>query len=108
MKNRKIASGELTLYIFCGLMALSGLTLIVLNIIAMNLPNLQNALRIANNEFAETLGMNWLMFGTLLMVLAAIIATITLSSYGAKEEQTEERKARRQQRLALEENTELE
>lgn len=102
MKTKKIGGGELTLYIIYAVIALGGLTLAVLNIVGMNLPNLQNVLREADGKFAETMKMNFLVFGSLLIVLSGVLSAITLAVNGQKAELIAEKKARRQQRLALE------
>lgn len=108
MKNKKITGGELTLYIIYAVIALGGVTLAVLNIIGMNIPNIENPLRLADEAFAKTMKMNFLVFGSLLIVLAGILSAITLAVNGAKVELIEEKKVRRQQRIALEDASELE
>lgn len=108
MKNKKISGGELTLYIIYLLIGLGGVTLAVLNIIGMNIPNIENPLRLADESFAKTMKMNFLVFGSLVIVLAGILSAITLAVNGAKAELIEEKKARRQQRIALEDASELE
>lgn len=102
MKNKKIKGGELTLYIIYAVLALGGLTLIVLNMVGMSLPNINNALREADNTFAKTMKMSFLVFGSLVLLLAAILSAITLAVNGQKAEVIAEKKARRQQRLSLE------
>lgn len=102
MKNKKISNGELTLYLLYGLIALGGLTLIVLNIVGMNLANINNPLRQADNTFAAKIKMSFLVFGTLLMILSAALSAITLAVNGQKAELAAEKRARRQQRLSLE------
>ena len=68
----------------------------------MNLPNINNGLRAADNTFAKTMKMSFLVFGSLLLVFAAILSAITLAVNGQKAEVIAEKKARRQQRLSLE------
>lgn len=102
MKKSNISGGELTLYILYALIALGGLTLVVLNIIGMNLPNIGNPLREADEAFTATMKMSFLLFGSLLIVLAGILSAITLAVNGAKAEVIAEKKARRLQRLSLE------
>lgn len=92
MKNKKISGGELTLYIIYLLIGLGGVTLAVLNIIGMNIPNIENPLRLADESFAKTMKMNFLVFGSLLIVLAGILSAITLAVNGAKAELIEEKK----------------
>lgn len=108
MAKKKINGKELTLYIIYGLIALGGLTLIVLHIISMNIPNLDNALRVANENFARSMKMDFLVFGTLLVVLGAILSAITLTVNGNKAELEEEKRARRRQRMEFEDFSELE
>lgn len=108
MKDRKISGGELTLYIIYGVIALGGLTLAVLNIIGLNIPNIENPIRQADEAFATAMKIDFLIFGSILLVVAGILAAITLAVNGNKAELVEEKKARRQQRIALEEDTELE
>ncbi|MFA5486181.1 MAG: hypothetical protein WC275_03775 [Bacilli bacterium] len=105
MLTKKDKVTELILYITYGLIALAGLTLVVLHIIGMNLENLSNALRTADESFAKTMKMSFLVFGSILIVLAGILSAITLAVNGQKAELIEEKKARRRQRLALEEDS---
>ncbi len=102
MKNKKISVGELIAYIVFALIALSGLVLVILHVISMNIANLNNDLRQANEAFAATMKMSWLVFGSLLVVLAGVLSAIVLAVNGQKAEVIAEKKARRQQRLSLE------
>ncbi len=102
MKNKNIKVGELIAYIIFGLIAVSGLVLVILHVISMNIANITNDLREANEAFAATMKMNWLVFGSLLIVLAGILTAIVLAVHGQKAEVIAEKKARRQQRLSLE------
>ena len=108
MKNKKIGSGEITLYVVFAIIALAGLTLAALNIIGMNIANIDNPLRVADEAFAAVMKMDFLLFGSLLIVVAGILFAITLSVNGSKAELIEEKRIRKQQRMALEEGTELE
>ena len=102
MKNKNIkVGGELIAYIIFGLIAVSGLVLVI-HVISMNIANITNDLREANEAFAATMKMNWLVFGSLLIVLAGILTAIVLAVHGQKAEVIAEKKARRQQRLSLE------
>ncbi len=108
MAKRKIDGGELALYIIYGVIALGGLTLVVLHMIGMNIANIENALRVADETFAKTMKMSFLVFGSLLVVLAGILSAITLAIYGNRAELDEEKRARRRQRMALEDFSDLE
>lgn len=105
MLSKKEKTTEIILFIGYGLIALAGLVLVILHIIGMNLDNLSNVLRTANEKFAQTMKMSFLVFGSLLIVLAGILSAITLAVNGQKVELVEEKKARRRQRLALEEDS---
>lgn len=102
MKKKNISVGELVAYIIFGVIALGGLVLIILHIVSMNLANIANDLREANEKFAATMKMDWLLFGSLLVVLAGVLSAIILAVNGQKAEAIAEKKARRQQRLSLE------
>lgn len=102
MLKKKEKVTEIVLYSIYGLIALGGLVLIVLDLIGMNMPNLTNPLRTANENFMGTMKMSFLVFGTLLFIFAAILAAITLTVNGHKVELIEEKRARRRQRMELE------
>ena len=52
--------------------------------------------------------MDFLVFGSLLVVLAGALSAITLAIYGNRAELEEEKRARRRQRMALEDFSDLE
>ncbi|MDY0214933.1 MAG: hypothetical protein RBS24_05430 [Bacilli bacterium] len=105
MLNKKQKTLEIILYVLFGLIALGGLTLIVLDFVGMSLSNVNNVIRVANNNFARTMKMTFLVFGSLLLVLSAVASAITLAVNGQKAELIEEKKARRRQRMELEDTT---
>lgn len=106
MKKRKINTAELVLYIIFGLVAAGGLTLVTLGMIGEYINVHHNVLRDADKAFAETMKMSFVVFGSLLVLVGAIATAITLATYGHRAELESDRKARRLQRLALEDNQE--
>lgn len=108
MKKSNIGAREITLYVIFSLLALAGITLVALGIIGQNLTNIDNALRSADKTFADTMKMSFTVFGSLVVMVAAILAAITLSVNGQKAELIAEKKARRAQRLQIEEGNDVE
>lgn len=108
MAKRKNNGGELTLYIVYAVIALAGLTLAVLHIVGMNITNIENPLRVADETFTDKMKMSFLVFGSLLVVFAGVLSAITLAINGNRAELEEEKRARRRQRMALEDFSELE
>ncbi len=103
MKSRKVYAPEMTLYIVYAVLALAGLTLIVLGIIGDLITLSTNPLAVADGKFAEKMKMSFTVFGSLVVVLNAIFAAITLAAYGHRAELEADKKARRLQRLQFEE-----
>lgn len=100
-KMKNISVGELVAYILSGLVALFGLTLAVLGIVARNLSDTSNALRTSEDGFTKVMSMNFSQFGALMIFVGAIIATITLVVVGKRVDVELEKRARRQQRMAF-------
>lgn len=102
MKKRKIEVAELVLYIIYGVIAVGGITLVTLGMIGEYINVAHNALREADVKFAEAMKMSFVVFGSLLALLGAVLSAITLAVYGQRAELESDRRARRLQRLALE------
>lgn len=104
MKKSNVTSGEIVLYVLFSVLALCGLALIVLGFIGNNMVDVDNALRNANKSFAETMKMTFEVLGTLVMLASAAIISIGLATNGKRVEVVEEKRARRAQRLQLEDD----
>ena len=93
---------ELAWYITCGLVALWGLTYIVLGLIAENLPitSEDNKFVEANKSFAKIFGLDWLGWGLIILAIAAVGAVIVLLALAGKSDREYEKNTRRAQRLA--------
>jgi len=107
-KHNKIAVGELVGYIFSGLIALGGLTLAILGIIARNLSNIDNALRQANDKLADAITLGFQPLGAIILLVGVIIAVIIMVTVGKRVDIEEERLARRAQRFSLEQDNKSE
>jgi hypothetical protein len=81
----------------------SGLTLSIISLIGDFLPviNSNNWVVNAENAVIEFLNipLDWLGWGTILLILGAIILTITLNTFAQKEQVLREKEERRSQRL---------
>lgn len=101
-KTRRISPVEILIYVFSSLVALLGLTMAVLGVIGRNLGKATNPLRISENGFQKVVRLNFQQFGGILIVLAAIIAVITLVVIGKRVDIEQEKQERRRQRRTLE------
>lgn len=107
MKKRNVTTGEIVLYVLFSLLAAGGVTLITLGFIGNNLADVDNVLREANKAFAGAMKINFEVFGSLVLFLAAVLSAITLAVNGKRVEVAEEKRARRAQRLQLEDNSDI-
>lgn len=104
-KKMKISVGELIGYIISGIIALGGLTLAVLGIIARNLSDVNNALRQADDKLIETIKFGFQPLGAMVLILGAVLAVIILVVVGKRVDVEDERQARRAQRFSLEQDS---
>ncbi len=104
-KKMKISVGELIGYIISGIIALGGLTLAVLGIIARNLSDVNNALRQADDKLIETIKFGFQPLGAMVLFLGAVLAVIILVVVGKRVDVEDERQARRAQRFSLEQDS---
>lgn len=102
MKKLKISVFELVWYILSGLIALWGLTYIVLGLVAQyaDLPQHNNALLDASNTIKRLFGLDFLGWGMILLVIGVVLAVIVLLAVASKAGKTTEKAARRAARLA--------
>ena len=104
-KNKKklqLHPAELVWYIICGLLAVWGLTYIVMGLVAENLPLTtdESSFALANKSFADIFGLDWLGWGLIILGIAAIGATVVLLALAGKSDREYEKNTRRAQRLA--------
>lgn len=104
-KKMKIGVSELVGYIISGILALGGLTLAVLGIIARNLSDVNNALRQADDKLIETIKFGFQPLGAMVLFLGAVLAVIILVVVGKRVDVEDERQARRAQRFSLEQDS---
>ena len=89
-------------YILCGLVALWGLTYIVLGSIAENLPikaNDEGLVKI-NLDFAKTFKLDFLGWGLIILAIAAVAIVLVLLLFSNKVDRDYEKNVRRAQRMA--------
>lgn len=100
----KISKKEFAWYIVASIIAFLGLTLIIFNIIGVNIPvNPQNNWILkAENAVMEWLRipLDWRAWGLIFMALGVLIAVIVLLVNAKEAERISERKLRRQARLS--------
>ena len=105
-KKMKIKKLELFWYIVAGLFALSGLVFIVFGIIGDHLEMLPSDNWIRTSEAANWpftwLKLGYRPVGVILLLIGAFIAMLALSLFAREGDRDAERKLRRQQRLAIE------
>jgi len=81
----------------------SGLTLSILSLIGDFLPLTNSNNWVVNGENAVieflNIPLDWLGWGTILLILGAIIVTLTLNTFAQKEQILREKEERRSQRL---------
>lgn len=104
-KKMKISVGELIGYIISGILALGGLTLAVLGIVARNLSDVNNALRQADDKLIDTIKFGFQPLGAMILFLGAVLAVIILVVVGKRVDVEDERQARRAQRFSLEQDS---
>lgn len=101
-KKLSIHPLELVWYIICGLVAIWGITYIVLGLVANNLPTTatDSDFVAANKEFAEIFKLDWLGWGLIILAIGSIAAVIVLLACAGKSDREFEKTSRRNARLA--------
>lgn len=103
-KNKKpaIIIYEIVMYSIVGAVALWGLVYIILGLIAKYLPVISssNPLTTFNDTIKRLFGLSPLWWGIIIFVIAALYIAISLILVNRKVEKDEEKKARREARLA--------
>ena len=106
-KNSKLSLFEIIWYSIMGAIALGGLTLIVLGVIARNLRSSEELYK-ANASFAAAMKMGYVTFGIILLVVGVIAAVIVLLVNAKKSDREVEKEQRRAARLASASETKTE
>lgn len=99
-KNKK----ETAWYVFAALIGLTGIVFLVFGIVGDHFPGLYSDNWIASSENAwltnwSHMGYRW--WGIILIIAAAVIASIALTVFAKEDDRDSERMLRRQQRLAM-------
>ena len=102
--TRKIAIFEIVWYAICTLLALWGLTFLVLGIIARNYPSFSNDLIAFNNATATKTNIDLVFWGIIIIAVGVILATIVLCIYGKTADRNMDRETRRKARIAAAKN----
>ena len=98
-KKMKISVFELVSYIISGILGLWGLVETVVGAVALNLgPNVP--LKIFDDLYKKTFGLNMLYWGIILMSIGAVIAVIVLVACAKSADREYEKSQRRAARLA--------
>lgn len=98
-KHMKISVFELVWYILTGLVALWGLTYIVLGLVASNLSS-SSPLVVADKKIVSLFDHGFLIWGVIILAVAVVAAVIVLLIYAAKADRIYEKEQRRAARLA--------
>ena len=101
-KKLKLSIFEIVWYSLCGLLALWGITYIVLGLVGQLLPITadENALAKASEVIKEHFGLGFLYWGMILVGIGAVLAIIVLLLNAKKSDKEVEKAARRAARLA--------
>ena len=96
-KNKKNNVGEIIAYVLAGLIALWGLTYLVLGIVAenLNVMSSENELLKASNTIKKLFGLNFIGWGMILLAVGALLAVIVLAVNAKKTDREFDREARR-------------
>ena len=97
--NRKVSILEIIWYSLTGLLALWGLTFIVLGVIARNLPNDAGLVK-ASVDYAKTMHLSFYEAGLILLPTGVVLAIIVLLVTAKKADREVEKQQRRAARLA--------
>ena len=93
---------EIVWYCLMALLAIWGITYIVLGLVAQNLPTTasDDGLVKINSEFAKTFGLDFFGWGLIILVIAAVSAIVVLLFFAKKVDVKYEKETRRAIRLA--------
>ena len=98
--NKKSQIFEVVWYTLCALLALWGLTYIVLGIVAEAITSVDNPLLDASDTIKKLFGLGFLYWGLIILAIASVLAIIVLLINGKNTDREQEREARRAARLA--------
>ena len=101
VSKKKISGLEMAFIIVDGIIALGGLTMIVLGYIADYFPGKPEDNWTGQASFMSAMHISYRWFGVILLVAAAIIAAIVLNGFARKNDTDNERALRRAQRMKI-------
>lgn len=101
VSKTKISGLEKAFIVIDGLIALGGLTMIVLGFIADYFPGKPEDNWTGQADFMSVMHMSYRWFGVIILVIAAIIAAIALNGFARKNDTDNERALRRAQRMKI-------
>lgn len=95
--TKKFSVFELVSYIIAGLLALWGLTYLVLGLIGMYIDVIpsKNVLQLASDSLAKHFGLGFFAWGLILLSIGALLAIIILCVFAKRSDRVYEREARR-------------
>ncbi len=94
-KKLKLSIFEIVWYTLCGLVAIWGITYIILGLLGDALPGTDNAIAEASNGYAKTFGLGFLGYGLIHVAVAAIASIIVLLLQSKKSDRDIEKAQRR-------------
>ncbi|MCQ2799851.1 MAG: hypothetical protein MJ228_03725 [Bacilli bacterium] len=101
VSKKKLTKGEIVFIILDGILALGGLTMIVLGFLADYFPGKPSDNWTGQSGFMSVMHLSYRWFGVILIVAAAIIAAFALHLFAKKNDTDNERALRRAQRLKI-------
>ena len=101
VSKNKLSKGEKVFIVLDGILALGGLVMIVLGFIADFYPGKPEDNWTGQAAFQNAMHLSYRWFGVILLLVAALIAAITLNGFARKNDTDNERALRRAQRLKI-------
>ena len=97
--NRKVSVFEIVWYTLTGLLAVWGLTYIVLGVVARN-SRADSAIAKASSGYAKAMGLDFYGWGLILLAIGVVLMVIVLLANAKKADREVEKQQRRAARLA--------
>lgn len=101
--KKNIKTGEIVGYVISGLIGAFGLSLLITGTVGIYMKGLssENPIKIAENALKSWSHLGFMSWGTIFLILGAIIATLILVKFAKGKDNEYEKAQRRAQRLEL-------